>query len=237
MKDAEYALLVQRESLAEHYKQVEAFQTARAKSARRISKVFVAIACLAILGNVAQAVTISVMVPLSRLVPVYLWVRPDGTMDSEVSVSQLPATQEQAVVNASLWEYVRLRESFTVDTAQYSYDLVSALSAPNVRQEYQQFFNYPNPASPQVTIGKRGKAEVEHIASTDIMSGVQQIRYKRTLVFDGQEPVITTWTATIRYEKTTSLPGRMRLTNPGGLMVTSYQASEDTVSNTGRSQP
>lgn len=237
MKESEYALLVGRESLAEHYKAVEAFQTARAKSARRLSKVIAIVAAVAVLGNVAQAFTIATMVPLIRLVPVYLWVRPDGTVDSEVSVSRLPATQEEAVVNASLWEYVRLRESYNADTAQYAYDLVSNFSAPTVRQDYQQFFNYPNPSSPQVILGKRGRLEVEHIASNDVAPGVQQIRYKRTLVVDGKMPVVSTWTATVRYEKVTNLPGRLRLTNPGGVVVTSYQTSEDTVSNVGHSEP
>ncbi|MDK1390002.1 type IV secretion system protein VirB8 [Sinorhizobium sp. 7-81] len=237
MKGPEYALLVEKKALATHYKEVEAFQTARAKSARRLSKVLVAVAAVAGLGNVAQAFTIATMVPLIKLVPVYLWIRPDGTVDSEVSVSRLPATQEQAVVNASLWQYVRLRESYTADTAQYAYDLVSSFSAPAVRQDYQDFFNYPNPDSPQVAIGKRGRLEVEHISSNDITPGVQQIRYKRTLVLEGQMPVASTWTATVRYEKVTSLPGRSRLTNPGGLLVTSYQTSEDTVSNVGRNEP
>ncbi|MCZ4093206.1 type IV secretion system protein VirB8 [Sinorhizobium psoraleae] len=237
MKGPEYALLVEREALAAHYKEVEAFQTARAKSARRLSKVLIATAAVAVLGNVVQAFTIATMVPLNKLVPVYLWVRPDGTVDSEVSVSRLPATQEEAVVNASLWQYVRQRESYTADTAQYAYDLVSGFSAPAVRQEYQEFFNYPNPESPQVVIGKRGRLDVEHIASSDISPGVQQIRYKRTLLLEGQMPVVSTWTATVRYEKVTSLPGRSRLTNPGGLLVTSYETSEDSVSNLGGNQP
>ncbi|MQW86659.1 type IV secretion system protein VirB8 [Sinorhizobium saheli] len=237
MKGPEYALLVEREALAAHYKEVEAFQTARAKSARRLSKVLVATATVAVLGNIAQAFTIATMVPLNKLVPVYLWVRPDGTVDSEVSVSRLPATQEEAVVNASLWQYVRLRESYTADTAQYAYDLVSGFSGPAVRQEYQKYFNYPNPESPQVVIGKRGRVEAEHIASNDIAPGVQQIRYKRTVVLEGQMPVVSTWTATVRYERVTSLPRQSRLTNPGGLLVTSYQTSEDSVPNLGGNQP
>lgn len=152
MIDSEYALLVEREALADHYKEVEAFQSARARSARRISRALAALAIIAVAGNLAQAFAIAVMVPLNKLVPVYLWVRPDGTVDSEVSVSRLPATQEQAVVNASLWEYVRLRESYTSDTAQYAYDLVSSFSAPTVRQDYQQFFNYPSPSSPKPSL-------------------------------------------------------------------------------------
>lgn len=236
MQGAEHALLVEREALSAHYREVEAFQTSRAKSARRLSKILVVIAAAAVLGNIAQAFAIATMVPLAKLVPVYLWVRPDGTVDSEVSVSRLPATQEQAVINASLWQYVRLREGYTADTAQYAYDLVSSFSAPSVRQEYQQYFNYPNPTSPQVTIGEGGRLDVEHISSNDIATGVQQIRYKRTLMMDGQTPVVSTWTATVRYEKVTSLTGESRLSNPGGLTVTSYQVSEDTIWNEGRGE-
>ncbi|WP_457659914.1 type IV secretion system protein VirB8 [Sinorhizobium medicae] len=236
MKSAEHALLVERGALAAHYIEVEAFQTSRAKSARRLSRVLVVIATAAVFGNIAQAFTIATMVPLAKLVPVYLWVRPDGTVDSEVSVSRLPATQEQAVINASLWQYVRLREGYTADTAQYAYDLVSSFSAPSVRLEYQHHFNYPNPTSPQVTIGEEGRLDVEHISSNDIATGVQQIRFNRTLMMDGQTPVMSTWTATVRYEKVTSLSGESRLSNPGGLTVTSYQVSEDTVWNEGRSE-
>ncbi|PII38051.1 conjugal transfer protein TraJ [Sinorhizobium meliloti CCBAU 01290] len=235
MKSAEHALLVERGALAAHYIEVEAFQT-HVEAARRLSKVLVVIATAAVFGNIAQAFTIATMVPLAKLVPVYLWVRPDGTVDSEVSVSRLPATQEQAVINASLWQYVRLREGYTADTAQYAYDLVSSFSAPSVRQEYQHHFNYPNPTSPQVTIGEGGRLDVEHISSNDIATGVQQIRFNRTLMMDGQTPVMSTWTATVRYEKVTSLSGESRLSNPGGLTVTSYQVSEDTVWNEGRSE-
>jgi type IV secretion system protein VirB8 len=231
MKDSEMALPVQQAELKKYFKDVEAFQIARAKSARRLSKVTVAVAAIALLGNLAQAFTIAIMLPLARIVPVYLWIRPDGTIDSAVSVSSLPATQEQAVVDASLWEYVRLREGFSQDTAQYAYDVVSNYSAPNVRAQYQQYFNYPNPQSPQVTIGRHGTMRVEHISSNNITPSVQQIRYKRTLLIDGQTPISSTWTATIGYSTLRTLPAGLRLTNPGGILVTSYQSSEDSVSS------
>ncbi|RZS76867.1 type IV secretion system protein VirB8 [Phyllobacterium myrsinacearum] len=234
MKGPEYALLVRKEALAEHYKEVEAFQTTRAKSANRLSRLALTVAVIATLGNVAQGFAIAAMVPMQKLVPVFLWVRPDGTVDSEVSMSQLPATQEQAVVNSMIWQYVRLREGYAFDTAQYAYDLVSNFSNDRVRQEYQQYFNYPNPGSPQVTIGKRGRLIVEHISSNEITAGVQQIRYKRTLSIEGQTPVTSTWTATIRYDKENTLPAKQRLENPAGLIVTAYQTSEDTVSSAGQ---
>lgn len=227
MTEDKLAFPVDRAALSEHYKQVESFQRTRAKTAERISKLLTVVAGIAILGNLAQALTIAALVPLTRIVPVYLWVRPDGTVDSSISMSRLPATQSQAVINAALWEYVRLREGYSADTARYAFDIVSEMSTAPVRAAYQAFFNYPNLSSPQVTVGKKGTIEIEHISSADISRGVQQIRYRRILNMTSARPVTTTWTATLQFATVSTLPIALRLQNPGGLVVISYQSAED----------
>jgi type IV secretion system protein VirB8 len=227
MNKEAFALPVDRASLSQHYREVESFQRERAKSARRTSKLLAVVAGIAILGNLGQAWTIVALLPLTKIVPVYLWTRPDGTVDSSVALSRLPATQSQAVIAAALWEYVRLREGYSYDTAQYGYDAVSGMSADTPRTQYQSWFNYPNPQSPQVTVGRKGTIEIQHISSASIAPSVQQIRYRRILAIIGQQPLVSTWTATLQFETVTSLPVALRLRNPGGVIVTSYQAAED----------
>ena len=227
MNQENFALPVDRAGLSEHYKQVESFQRDRAKAASRTSKVLAAVAGIAIVANLGQAWTIASLLPLTKIVPVYLWARPDGTVDSSVALSRLPATQSQAVVTAALWEYVRLREGYSYDTAQYGYDAVSGMSADAPRTQYQGWFNYPNASSPQVTVGKKGVIEIQHISSANLSTNVQQIRYRRVLTIIGQQPVVTTWTATLQFETVATLPIALRLRNPGGVIVASYQAAED----------
>jgi type IV secretion system protein VirB8 len=227
MNQENFALPVDRAGLTEHYKQVESFQRDRAKAASRTSKVLAAVAGIAIVANLGQAWTIASLLPLTKIVPVYLWARPDGTVDSSVALSRLPATQSQAVVTAALWEYVRLREGYSYDTAQYGYDAVSGMSADAPRTQYQGWFNYPNASSPQVTVGKKGVIEIQHISSANLSTNVQQIRYRRVLTIIGQQPVVTTWTATLQFETVATLPIALRLRNPGGVIVASYQAAED----------
>lgn len=222
------ALLVEQKALTEYFKDVESFQTRRTRMVKRLSRAMIIVTGVALLGNLAQAWTIATLLPLSRIEPVYLWVRPDGTIDSSISMSELPPTQAKAVIDASLWEYVRLREGYSYDTAQYSYDVVSAYSAPKVADKYEQFFNYPNPNSPQVSIGKRGSITISHVSSSDIGPALQQIRFKRTIAIDGRQPVVDTMTAVIGYATVRDLPEGVRLTNPGGVLVTSYQSTEDT---------
>ena len=228
MENLGNALLVEHKRLAEHFKDVQSFHAQREKTRKRLSRVMIAVTSISLLGNFAQAWTIATLVPLARIVPVYLWIRRDGTIDSSVSTSQLPPTQNKAVIDASLWQYVRLREGYSADTAQYAYDVVSGYSAPKVAEQYQKWFNYPNSESPQVTVGKRGSITVTHISSSNIAPSLQQIRFTRSVTLDGQEPIVTTMTATIVYATVSKLPAGTRLTNPGGILVTSYQISEDT---------
>lgn len=222
------ALPIDRGGLSEHYKQVESFQRQRANSARRGQKMMGVVAGIAILANLGQAWTIASLLPLTKIVPIYLWVRADGTVDNSVTLSRLPATTNQAIATAALWEYVRLREGYSYDSAQYAYDAVSGMSADTPRTQYQSWFNYPNAQSPQITVGKKGTLDIQHISSANISPNVQQIRYRRTLNMIGQQPIITTWTATLQYETVTALPANLRLKNPGGIVVTSYQAAQDT---------
>jgi type IV secretion system protein VirB8 len=228
MEDFGQKLFVEQKKLAEHFKEVRSFHAYREQTRKRLSQVMMVITGIALLGNLAQAWTIAALVPLARIVPVYFWVRNDGTIDSSVSTSQLPPTQSAAVVNAALWQYVRLREGYAYDTAQYAYDVVSAFSAPTVAEQYQKWFNYPNPESPQVTIGNRGTITISHISSYDIGPSLQQIRFERVVTIAGHTPIVTTMTATIGYTMAGKLPANTRLDDPGGVLVTSYQSSEDT---------
>ena len=230
MSNESLAVPIDRAGLTEHYRQVQSFQHDRAKAARRTSKILIAVAGVAIVANFGQAWTIASLLPLTKIVPVYLWARPDGTIDSSVALSRLPGTQSQAVVTAALWEYVRLREGYSYDTGQYAYDAVSGMSADAPRRQYQSWFNYPNAQSPQMTVGKKGTIEIQHISSANISANVQQIRYRRLFTIAGQLPVVTTWTATLHFETVATLPIGLRLRNPGGVIVTTYQAAEDSAS-------
>ena len=230
MNNESFAVPIDRAGLSEHYRRVQSFQNDRAKAARRTSKILIVVAGVAIVANFCQAWTIASLLPLTKIVPVYLWARPDGTIDSSVALSRLPATQSQAVVTAALWEYVRLREGYSYDTGQYGYDAVSGMSADGPRTQYQGWFNYPNAQSPQVTVGKKGVIEIQHISSANIGPNVQQIRYRRVLTITGQVPSVTTWTATLRFETVATLPVGLRLRNPGGVIVVTYQAAEDSAS-------
>lgn len=218
---------VEASRLREYFREVESFQRDRARSARRSARLAWSLAGISLLTNVALAFAVASMLPLERLVPLYLWVRHDGTVDSAGQISDLPATQEEAVIRAAVWQYVRDRESYAYADARYRYDVVSLMSAPGVRDAYQRWFLSSNPESPQNTIGKRGQIDTAMIGMSFVRPRVALVRYAKTALTYGGTPEKTTWTATVGFARVDKLPAADRLADPGGIVVTSYQNSED----------
>jgi type IV secretion system protein VirB8 len=228
MSNGQGALPLTAPMLERHYKDVLSFQEARARSARLFSKAVIVVFVVSMLGNVGLAWAVASMLPLTKLVPVYFLIRPDGTIDNSVALSTLPPSADLAVVRAALWQYVQMREGFSYDTARYRYDIVSGMSDAATRASYQQWFNYPNPQSPQITVGKDGVVTVEPISVALIGPNVAQVRFQRIYAAGTGAAVTTTWTATEQFEQADTLPESERLNDPGGIVVTNYQVEEDT---------
>jgi type IV secretion system protein VirB8 len=214
--------------LEDHYKEVVSFHEARSRSSSLLSRGLLIGAGLLVIANIGLAWSVASMLPLTRLVPVYLLVRPDGTIDTSVALSTLPPSMDQAVIRAALWQYVQMREGYSYDTARYRYDIVSGMSDIATRAGYQSFFNYPNPLSPQVIIGKNGTVTVEPISVSLIGPNVAQIRFQQMTSLGTNEATTTTWTSTVQFQQVNTLAASQRLTDPGGIVITNYQAEEDT---------
>ena len=214
--------------LERHYKEVQSFQEKRARSARFLSKGAIVALGVSMFANVGLAWSVASLLPLTKLVPVYFLIRPDGTIDDSVALSTLPPSIDQAVIRAALWQYVQMREGYSYDTARYRYDIVSGMSDAETRISYQQWFNYPNPQSPQVTVGKNGVLTIEPISVALIGPDVAQVRYQRIYATGTNAAVTTTWTSTLQFEQVDTMPASSRLDDPGGVIITSYQVEEDT---------
>ena len=228
MPDHQTALPLAAPMLEKHYKEVLSFQEARARSARLFSKGAIVGLVVSMLGNVGLCWAVASILPLTKLVPVYFVIRADGTIDSSPALSTLAPSTDQAIIRAALWQYIQMREGYSYDTAKYRYDIVSGMSDADTRSAYQQFFNYPNPQSPQVTIGKNGFVTIEPISVALIGPNVAQVRYERVYSAGLNAAITTTWTATLQFEQVDSLPASERLDDPGGIIITNYQSEEDT---------
>ncbi|MDD2765508.1 MAG: type IV secretion system protein VirB8 [Opitutaceae bacterium] len=228
MKNA--ALPIDDERLASYFQNVESFQAAEKRTARRWGRVGWGVAGVSLAVNLALGVAIVMILPLEKLVPAFITVNSDGTTNTSMSFSSLPANEQDAVIRASIWQYVQDRESYDFPNAQYRYDVTSLMSAPTVQGDYQSWFldKGPTSTSPQVLIGKKGQISVDMISMSMVRSNVAIVQYRRTVQMYGSAPETETWTATVGFENVDTLPVSARLSDPSGLIVTNYQALKDT---------
>lgn len=96
----------------------------------------------------AEAGVIMYMIPLKEIIPVMTHVRDDGTTTTAVKWDSLPKPVREDVTVNTVWQYVQQRESWSAGNAGWAWTVVSALSAPKVREQFQNWYRPENPQSP-----------------------------------------------------------------------------------------
>ena len=213
--------------LEAHYAEVRAFQHERTRRAQQSSRLAWSFFSAALVAIVALAIAVAILLPQQRLIPLLLFVRSDGTVDSASSISDLPASQSEAVIRAAIWSFTKARESYSFADARGRYDLVTAMSGPNVLDAYQKWFIQDKDTSPQYRIGRKGQIDVAKIGLSFVQPQVALVRFWKTTTLYGEKPEKKTWSATVGFDLVERMAAAARLVDPSGLKVTSYQSSED----------
>jgi type IV secretion system protein VirB8 len=200
------------------------FQQREVRRSRRVSLFAVGWASVATVLLCVNIVTLSYTVPSVHLVPLWIYNHPDGTVDVVHNQSSLPEAISDADKRAWLWQYVKLRESYVWPDAHDNYDVVSAMSAPDVRDRFQAWYNdkIPDAPGPVKSLGKDGVIQVK-LRDSDLVGDIFTVRYCRYVELPGQRPVVQPMIAKLHFQtlNTVTLLERIQY-NPGALIVTSY---------------
>ena len=211
-------------------KEVWGFQRAMAKLSRvthtGIRWGFLAVSFIA----VVEAGALYHLTPLVRVVPVFIPLQADNTLAASVTPMQVDPSvtmdsikNSPAAISAALWQYVRLRESYNWAEANYSWDVVSAMSSIGVRKQFQDWYVYTNKQSPQVAYGFKGAIKLSWVESR--LDGDKFTVTFWRQQFDDGNPVSKPqqWTCNLSFATDYATPPQQRLQfNPSGLVVTSY---------------
>lgn len=109
---------------------------------------------------IAEGIALAALAPLVRVEPVFVYLRDDGTALTSKTWSDLPENIREANLLNVLAEYVRLREGWSSGEGPRAWDVVSALSSKQVREQFQAWFRKENPESPQRIYGDRTSLRV-----------------------------------------------------------------------------
>lgn len=163
--------------------------------------------------------------PTIRLVPMMVTIRADGTPKAEPLMSMMEPGVQEAVLRSTLWQYVLWREGYSFDTAKFRATIVTALSGRDVGGAYLEWYNYPNPDSPQVRYGKKGVVSIDQDAGDfeEADPNVYRVEYWRTVTIPGQPSTRSHWRAFVHYEQVTKIPYAEHTTiNPAMIKVIGY---------------
>jgi VirB8 protein len=140
----------ERHRIMEDEKKEKAREAARDRRKRLFSAGSVVILVTAVIG---EAVAITTMLPLQKVIPLIVYQKDDGTVTNYIEWDDLPTHVKNDTTVNVVWQYVQYRESWSKGNAPLAYEVVSAMSSPTVRDEYQGWINSSNPNSPQRLYG------------------------------------------------------------------------------------
>lgn len=180
------------------------------------------------------AITIALMLPLKTVQPYVVTVdRQTGAVEMATTVGGGRLTQNEAVIDAQLANYVRVRETFDATDLATNYRRVQLMSAPAVRNEYVAAMAASNPASPLRALSPGDTLSVR-IKSVSLLSrNTALVRYEVDRTMAGtQTPTTTAYVSAISFGFSDKpLRAADRFENPLGFEVTRYRRDVEGLSS------
>jgi type IV secretory pathway component VirB8 len=203
-------IIIPKAELDRLYQQAQARRGKQAGRSRRweIGKTAVILGQFGVIG--ALGFGCAVLATQYRIETIYVYQRDDGTVTNSMDWSSLPdAVKANSALN-TLWQYVWLRESYSSGTAQHAWNVVSALSSPDVRKEYQAWAGADNPRSPRRLYGERDRVDVEFVSVSPVCTrdpcneattDTYQVRFNRSERVAGVSGKPELWSVILRYRR------------------------------------
>lgn len=184
---------------------------------------------------------IAALVDQYRIEVVHTHQRDDGTITNTANWASLPDGVKVGAAKNVLWEYVRLREGYNAFEMQRAWNIVSALSSPEVQKEYQAWAGKDNPRAPRNVYGERDAVDVNLVGINAVCnrdpcdegtSDTLQLRFERRERVAGAWGKPEIWSATARFRRLSDearrrLPWQQVATfNGAAIQVTGYSGGK-----------
>lgn len=215
-----------REALNAYYQEAGSWASDQMESLRKSRRVAWYVAGGAAVIALAEAVALSLLMPLKTVEPYTLMVdRTTGFVQALAPLDPGQITPDRALVQSMLVQYVIARESFDVSTVQADYRKVGLWSAEQARIDYANLMRTANIDSPLVVYPRTSTVQTR-VKSVSPMAGQSALVRFETVRRDAggalQSP--QPWVAIIDYRFSGEpMAADDRFLNPLGFQVTQYR--------------
>jgi type IV secretion system protein VirB8 len=208
-----------------YYSEAATWAVDREASERKSRRLAWTIAGVAAGVAALQAVAIAMLLPLKTTVTNTLLVDRTTGFVQPLRDLEPGVTQNEALTQSFLVQYVIARESFDLSTVSQDYRKVALWSADQARAEYLGLMQASNPDSPMVRYprGTSLRTQVKSVSLTD--AGTAMVRFEtRRVDPNGREAMVQHWVSMV-YFRYSGAPMKMedRFVNPLGFQVLRYR--------------
>jgi type IV secretion system protein VirB8 len=207
------------------------------KASRRLAWIVAGVAAFI---ATLEAVALAALAPLKTVVPYTITVdRQTGYVETANGLKAGGLTQDQAVIQSFLAQYVLARETFDATDLQEAYRKVILWSAADARDQYQRLMQRTAPDSPlnlysPTTLVSTTVKTVALLSPTTALVRFDTVRREA----GGAAGAPQSWSAVVAF-RFNSAPARMadRFINPLGFQVTRYRRDAEAAPAAGGSAP
>lgn len=209
-----------------YYAAAQSWADHRVEAERRARKLAWIVAGIAGAIALVLAIILLLLFPLKTVQPYVVTVdRQTGAVEVATTVANGRLTENEAVIQAQLANYVRVRETFDATDLAANYRRVQLLSSPDVRTGYIAAMAASNPASPLHTLSPGDTVSIRIKSVSIIGPGAALVRYDadRTLA-GGRGTASNAFVSAIAFGFSgRALRASDRFDNPLGFQVTRYR--------------
>ena len=215
-----------------YYAAAQSWADERVEAERRARKLAWIVAGVAGALALLLAVIVAMLLPLKTVQPYVVTVdRQSGAVEIATTVANGRLTQNEAVIQAELANYVRTRETFDATDLASNYRRVQLMSAPDVRTAYLAAMAASNPASPLRALSPGDTVTIRIKSVSLIGPGAALVRYDadRTIA-GGRGSTSSAFVSAVSFGfSDRSLRAADRFDNPLGFQVTRYRRDAEGV--------
>ena len=209
-----------------YYAAAQSWADERVVAEARTRKLAWTVAAVAGATALLLALALALLVPLKRTEPYVVTVdRQTGAVQVASTLQNGKLTENEAIIQAELANYVRTRETFDATDLASSYRRVQIHSSSDVRSAYVALMAAVNPASPlrTLTAGDTVKVAIKSVSLLARGSGLVRFDATRTAA-DGRMVDTRAYVSAIAFGFS-GRPLRLedRFDNPLGFVVTRYR--------------
>ena len=212
-----------------YFSQVASYEADRLRSARRLGRIGLTVGAVGTLVGLLGIGALAVLAPFKTVIPLVFRVdNATGVVERVYDVRGGPMEVAETSKRYFLWQYVRLRHSYSPAEAQASFEAVMLMSSRTVQGEHAADYRGSNPTSPQVVLGRDGSASLRWVSTSFLGPKLAQVRFVQVERKGDSLLPPKRMVATIGFDFS---PGEVSSSainvNPLGFIVTSYRADRE----------